>query len=142
MRISDWSSDVCSSDLLPQLRLLLPPLPVRRPARVRRQRAAHHGDAAPGYLPACRLAALSRARLPEQRNLDGDHHGRVDRAVSAGRRRLHRSAGALPPPWRQLLRLAVAQRHCPGFRSACALPPRRPPHPPAPPPAPLPPPPP
>src|SRR3546814_2334065 len=82
MRISDWSSDVCSSDLLPQLRLLLPPLPVRRPARVRRQRAAHHGDAAPGYLPACRLAALSRARLPEQRNLDGDHHGRSEEHTS------------------------------------------------------------
>src|SRR3546814_5519650 len=74
MRISDWSSDVCSSDLLALLALLL--------LRIRRLRRA------------CPLAAS----LPDRGVRPRYRHG------GRARRHLHHSGECFPPLWRQAVR--------------------------------------
>src|SRR3546814_10091760 len=72
MRISDWSSDVCSSDL----RLRDPP---DHPAGiVRHQRAAVFGDLDVGGAAACGLAILAE-KLVEK----GDRQGALGLAIGA-----------------------------------------------------------
>src|SRR3546814_16284688 len=78
MRISDWSSDVCSSDLRPPAR------PVRRyrhryhePQRHRRLPGAHHGDGEPHLHPAEAerhhpVAAPSPGKARQARSPGGD----------------------------------------------------------------------
>src|SRR3546814_13147634 len=81
MRISDWSSDVCSSDLKP----LRPPIERTDPRHVA---ASIAGDLDPqGHQPLARVVARDRAGLPSVDR--GSRH--VDLAG-------HARAGPPPPP--------------------------------------------
>src|SRR3546814_18878679 len=80
MRISDWSSDVCSSALVRARQRRLPPLHrlrlARRPARVERARRRGGDDAGSGAAADARhrdrdLLPLDDARRPRARTLYG-----------------------------------------------------------------------
>src|SRR3546814_12037662 len=100
MRISDWSSDVCSSDLD------VPPRPVRPPGRMRNCRPAHdtvprgwHDPDRPRGLPAARPRGAGgpvphlRAAPPRAPDRLVDHAGRRPSLLPA-RQPFPRS-----PPW-------------------------------------------
>src|SRR3546814_6200435 len=98
MLISDWSSDVCSSDLLhPLHRLRL----ARRPARVERARRRGGDDAGSGAAADARhrdrdLLPLDDARRPRARTLYGGP-GVGDDAQPVDRRAVHTGDRAFRP---------------------------------------------
>src|SRR3546814_17126181 len=65
MRISDWSSDVCSSDLLPQLLLSASALAVHRPAAGEKPVSAVAARARPGD-PAFAADVLTGLSQPQK----------------------------------------------------------------------------
>src|SRR3546814_2114180 len=84
MRISDWSSDVCSSDLAPCHR----PVPVRRPVGLQRLHRQLHGlaDRLPGRAgEQVGLAQLAEA-LAGRDQVGRRHHSAASAEAIAGRR--------------------------------------------------------
>src|SRR3546814_18901930 len=92
MRISDWSSDVCSSDLLPQLLLSASALAVHRPAAGEKPVSAVAARARPGdpAFAADVLTGLSQPQKTVPARWFYDHRGRSEErrvgneCVSAG----------------------------------------------------------
>src|SRR3546814_7455824 len=91
MRISDWSSDVCSSDLLSRLQLCL----AAAGAQPRRRRRRAHRAAADLSLPRARLshpaAEPSRLFLSAGRACCGSHRAAAGRPQHSSRSEEHTS---------------------------------------------------
>src|SRR3546814_8713292 len=83
MRISDWSSDVCSSDLLPAHPAALRALGAGDPAGARHRRLRHRPPAEPGAARGLQPAPPGLSRRPLNR-LDSS----PENEVRAGSRRL------------------------------------------------------
>src|SRR3546814_16034387 len=67
MRISDWSSDVCSSDLIRSLRFLLPPKPASA-AEYEAKIRTGYGDLADTFLKFYPAASLDESMLATTRD--------------------------------------------------------------------------
>src|SRR3546814_6539019 len=85
MRISDWSSDVCSSDLAEQAKAFCPPLNIDRGVRYpilgaalqRRGGTARHDAVAWGYARAADAIGVDIIENCEVTGIDRDRSGRV-----------------------------------------------------------------